>query len=79
MIFRMITVCLFVAAVLAIPQPASAVGTTTIARALNATARARSAYRQSIQRLPIQLRPDRPGHFYGNTVRRIYRRRAHGG
>ena len=28
---------------------------------------------QQIESLPILERPDRPGHIYGNTVRRIYR------
>jgi len=31
--------------------------------------------RQAIHQIPIQFRPNRPGHFYGNTVRRIYYRR----
>jgi len=31
--------------------------------------------RQQIRQLPILARPNRPGHFYGNTVRRIYHRR----
>jgi len=26
-----------------------------------------------IKQMPLLQRPDRPGHFFGNTVRRIYR------
>jgi hypothetical protein len=29
---------------------------------------------QQIRQQPILERPDRPGHFYGNTVRRMHRR-----
>lgn len=28
-------------------------------------------YRESIREMPILERPNRPGHFYGNTVRRL--------
>ena len=31
-----------------------------------------AAYKQSIRDMPLLERPNRPGHFYGNTVRRIY-------
>ncbi|TWU56508.1 hypothetical protein Poly51_24190 [Rubripirellula tenax] len=31
---------------------------------------ARGEYRQQIESMPIELRPYRPLHFYGNTVRR---------
>ncbi len=38
---------------------------------------ARGEYRETVQATPIELRPNRPFHFYGNTVRRIhYRNRA---
>ncbi len=30
-----------------------------------------AAYRQAIRQTPILERPNRPGHFYGNTVRRL--------
>ena len=30
---------------------------------------------QQIRQMPLLARPNRPGHFYGNTVRRIYYRR----
>ncbi|EMI21595.1 putative secreted protein [Rhodopirellula maiorica SM1] len=32
------------------------------------------AYRQEIKSMPIEQRPYRPGHFYGNTVRRRHYR-----
>jgi hypothetical protein len=30
-----------------------------------------AGYRQAIRQTPILERPSRPGHFYGNTVRRL--------
>ena len=33
------------------------------------------AQRAALQSTPIVSRPNRPGHFYGNTVRRIHQRR----
>ena len=35
---------------------------------------ARRAKRQAIKNTDILLRPNRPFHFYGNTVRRLYYR-----
>jgi hypothetical protein len=32
--------------------------------------------RQEIRQMPITQRPSRPGHFYGNTVRRAHQRRT---
>jgi hypothetical protein len=32
--------------------------------------------RQEIRQMPITERPSRPGHFYGNTVRRLHHRRG---
>ena len=41
------------------------------------TAEARTANeRAAIRQMPINSRPNRPGHFYGNTVRR--RHHGHG-
>ncbi len=39
---------------------------------------ATGAQRQAIQSTPILHRPNRPGHFYGNTVRRAYYRGGFG-
>jgi hypothetical protein len=38
-----------------------------------------AAFREAIRRMPLIERPDRPGHFYGNTVRRIHTRRMSNG
>lgn len=38
-------------------------------------ASSRREYREAIRSLPLLERPNRPGHIYGNTVRRIYHRR----
>ena len=35
---------------------------------------ARGAYRQQIKSLPIEMRPNRPFHFYGNAIRREHYR-----
>lgn len=35
-------------------------------------ASAKAAERQAIRQMPLLMRPNRPGHFYGNTVRRLY-------
>ena len=35
---------------------------------------ATGAEREQIEAIPIELRPNRPLHFYGNTVRRQYYR-----
>ena len=35
-----------------------------------------AATRQSIRQMPILARPNRVGHFYGNTVRRRYYQRG---
>ncbi len=32
----------------------------------------RALTRQEIRNMPILERPNRPGHFYGNTVRRLH-------
>jgi hypothetical protein len=34
------------------------------------------ATKTSIRSMPITERPSRPGHFYGNTVRRVHQRRS---
>ena len=31
--------------------------------------------REQIRQMPLLERPNRPGHFYGNTVRRLYQGR----
>jgi len=41
----------------------------------NAFANSRQQYREAIRSMPLLERPNRFGHIYGNTVRRIYHRR----
>ena len=50
-----------------------AVGTSALAR--NNT----NLSRREIRSMPIEVRPSRPGHFYGNAVRRNYYRAAETG
>ncbi len=50
-----------------------AVGTSALAR--NNT----NLTRSEIRSMPIEARPSRPGHFYGNAVRRNYYRAAQPG
>lgn len=56
------TILLAFVALLAIQMVPTGVA---VAEARNYTA----AERQAIRSMPITSRPDRPGHFYGNTVR----------
>jgi len=69
MISRLLIAGVLVVGMFAVVEPASAVGrrTTTVLRA-------RTTRREAIRQMPILQRPDRPGHFYGNAVRRRYRR-----
>jgi len=76
MIQRCLFVCTVVAAMLVLPQAASAAGGRTAALA---TARSQAAYREAIRQTPLLMRPNRPGHFYGNTVRRMHARRMGNG
>ncbi|MGE0607220.1 MAG: hypothetical protein AB7O62_09020 [Pirellulales bacterium] len=56
---------LFVSALLA--SYSGGFSTPALARATNMT-------RAEIRSMPIEARPSRPGHFYGNTVRRRHGR-----
>ncbi len=78
MICRQLLPCLFLAAVFAAPQPVSAAPPRTVNRTPATPVSMRAARREAIRRMPLLARPDRPGHFYGNTVRRLHRRRVHG-
>lgn len=46
-------------------------GTPTTAKA-DASAAKTDPSRQTIREMPLLERPNRPGHFYGNTVRRVH-------
>jgi hypothetical protein len=55
------------------------IATTLIAAAVApspADAATSSDSRSTIRSTPIVSRPSRPGHFYGNTVRRVHQRRS---
>lgn len=58
--------CLVVAGFALVSLPADARNVTVIAP--------RQTSRQAIRNLPILDRPNRFGHFYGNTVRRMHYR-----
>lgn len=46
------------------PNPRNAGARTPVSNA--------SLTREQIRQMPLLERPNRPGHFYGNTVRRLY-------
>ena len=46
-------------------------------RVTGPTARGTTMSRQAIKQTPILERPGRPGHVYGNTVRRRHNRQSH--
>jgi hypothetical protein len=48
----------------------------TFLAAIPAPVAAREVNRQEIRQMPITQRPSRPGHFYGNAVRRTQQRRG---
>lgn len=58
-------ILLIVLVVLSVPSGVMARG-----RNVSRTLITPNAQRQAIRAMPIHHRPDRPGHFYGNTVRR---------
>ncbi len=51
-------------------NPASRVAATTASQ--------RAAYRETIRKMPLLHRPNRPGHFYGNAIRRLSKVRFNG-
>ncbi|NLE36987.1 MAG: hypothetical protein GX621_03085 [Pirellulaceae bacterium] len=55
-------------------QFTSAAETTRNPRAMNSAVPVSNATltREQIRQMPLLERPNRPGHFYGNTVRRLY-------
>ena len=62
MFFARILIATTLIAAAVMPTPADAAGS--------------SDSRSSIKSMPITARPSRPGHFYGNTVRRLHQRRS---
>lgn len=45
-------------------------------RGIPAQIRQLQAEREAIEQMPLRERPNRPGHFYGNNVRRVYYRKV---
>lgn len=41
-------------------------------QATNLNGMTRAAYRSHVRSMPLLERPNRPGHFYGNNVRRVH-------
>ena len=74
MIRSVLTIGLLGTLMLTLPQSVSAQTQATGNTA--ATVRMTPTSPETIRQMPLLERPDRPGHFYGNTVRRINRRRA---
>ena len=77
MICRPLVFLAIAAAVFAAPRPGSAEAAGTTRRPAVST-RWRAASQQTIRRTPILSRPNRPGHFVGNSIRRSYSRRGYG-
>ena len=63
---------LFAFALLLATQSAAQAGSQSNNSSAMSNVGSQAAYRQSIRDMPLLMRPNRPGHFYGNTVRRIY-------
>ena len=76
MMLRCLIVCLPLVVLLSAPLSVRAATFKTAGRQVAAAVQYRSAQRAAIRQLPLLMRPGRPGHFYGNTVRRIYRLRT---
>ncbi len=68
---RYLTLCLLFAATVFITQFSNSAAAGTTANSLQAEAR-RAA---EIRNMPLLQRPNRPGHFIGNTIRRNHARR----
>ncbi len=66
--------CSFILILLTFGQSASAAQEKPAPQPADNGARTVS-YRESIRRMPLLARPHRPGHFYGNAVRRLHHRR----
>ena len=70
MIRRYLTICLLFAAISLLPQP----GDTAEARTVQSSMQSQSRRSAAIRRMPLLQRPNRPGHFIGNTIRNNARR-----
>ena len=71
MIHRYLTICLLFVAVSLIPQ----MNNSAEARSRRSPMQYQSISRNAaIRRMPLMQRPNRPGHFIGNTIRNNARR-----
>ena len=70
MIRRYLTICLLFAAISLIPQ----LNDTAQARPMRSSMQAQASRDAAIRRMPLLQRPNRPGHFIGNTIRNNARR-----
>ena len=77
MVSRCLIICVVAAAVFAAGRPDSAEAVAMSRRAVTSTGW-RTTPRQDFRGNPILSRPNRPGHFIGNAIRRGYGRRAYG-
>ena len=69
-----LTVCLFLLTAVSLSQASAATPAGTNPRPVT---RATTLSPQAIRQMPLLERPNRPGHFYGNTVRALnYGRRG---
>ena len=75
MIRRYLTICLLFAAISLVPRMNDSADARSIQSSVQSQARSNAA----IRRMPLLHRPNRPGHFIGNTIRRNHARRMRGG
>ncbi len=75
MIRRCLLACTAVAAMLVLPQTVSTAEARSLVDTYGHRACARAAYREAIRRMPILMRPNRPGmHGYRSPRRGLYGR-----
>ena len=68
---RYLTICVLFAAISLIPQ----LNNSAEARSMRSSLQAQASRDAAIRRMPLLQRPNRPGHFIGNTIRNNARRR----
>ncbi len=74
MIRSYLTICLLFAAISLIPQP----NDSAHARSVQSSIQSQAKRAAAIRRMPLLRRPNRPGHFIGNTIRRNHALRMRG-
>lgn len=76
MIRRCLLMCIAVAALFALPHTLSTAKGQSLLSPAQVDLRTQAARREAIRQMPILMRPNRPGHFYGNAVRRRHAMRT---